>query len=75
MAKETLVLRRAGISPALWLLVPTFSLLAAPELLTLLLQCRQERSPTAPPSRKTRKPSVSVLRLAPIIFGAESLSE
>ena len=75
IAKETLVFRRAGLSPALRLLVPTFSLLDAPELLTLLLQCRQEHSPTAPPSRKTMKPSVSVLCLAPIIFGAESLDE
>ena len=75
IGKETLVFRRAGLSPALRLLVPTFSLLDAPELLTLLLQCRQERSPTAYRFRKNDKPSVSVLCLAPIICGAESLSE
>ena len=37
IAKETLVFRRAGISPALWLLVPTFSLPDAPGLVTLPL--------------------------------------
>ena len=47
IAKETLVFRRAGISPALWLLVPTFLLLDAPECLTTLLHSRQEYSPTA----------------------------
>ena len=34
IAKETLFFRRAGFSPALWLLVPTFLLLDAPEWLT-----------------------------------------
>ena len=75
IAKETLVFRRAGISPALWLLVPTFLLLDAPEGLTTLLHCRQEYSPTAYTFRRTCTPSVSVLCLAPIIFGAESLDE
>ncbi len=36
IAKETLVFRRAGISPALRLLVPTFSLLDAPPWVTPL---------------------------------------
>ena len=36
IAKETLVFRRAGISPALWLLVPTFLLLDAPAWVTPL---------------------------------------
>ncbi len=31
IAKETLVFRRVGISPTLWLLVPTFLLPHAPE--------------------------------------------
>ena len=48
IAKETLVFRRAGISPALRLLVPTFALPYAPESVTLLLHCRMECSPTAP---------------------------
>jgi len=34
IAKETLVFRRAGISPALWLLVPTFLLRNAPAWVT-----------------------------------------
>ncbi len=36
IAKETLVFRRAGISPALWLLVPTFLLPNAPVWVTPL---------------------------------------
>lgn len=36
---ETLGIRRAGFSPALWLLMPTVSLLSAPQDLTVLLQC------------------------------------
>ena len=34
IAEETLVFRRAGFSPALWLLVPAFSLLYAPPRVT-----------------------------------------
>ena len=34
MARETLVFRCAGFSPALWLLVPAFSLLYAPRWVT-----------------------------------------
>ena len=34
IAEETLVFRRAGFSPALWLLVPAFSLLYAPPWVT-----------------------------------------
>ena len=36
IAKETLIFRRAGISPALWLLVPTFLLRNAPVWVTPL---------------------------------------
>ncbi len=36
IAKETLVFRCAGFSPALWLLVPTFLLLNAPPWVTPL---------------------------------------
>ena len=39
VAWETLGIRRAGFSPALWLLIPTFSLLSAPLDLTVGLQC------------------------------------
>jgi hypothetical protein len=47
MAKETLVFRRAGFSPALWLLVPAFSLRSAPAWVTPLPSAHYERSPTA----------------------------
>ncbi len=38
MAQETLDFRRAGISPALWLLIPTFSLPYTSRSVTLPLQ-------------------------------------
>ena len=47
IAEETLVFRRAGFSPALWLLVPAFSLPYAPPWVTPLASVRTERSPTA----------------------------
>gem|GEM_PF-1091006 len=47
VAKETLIFRRAGISPALRLLVPAFSLLSAPLWLTPLASLRTGRSLTA----------------------------
>ena len=37
VAQETLLFRRAGFSPALWLLIPTFSLPTAPPNLTIQL--------------------------------------
>jgi hypothetical protein len=47
IAKETLVFRRAGISPALRLLVPTFLLPSAPVWVTPSPSSRMEYSPTA----------------------------
>ena len=38
MAQETLLFRWAGFSPALWLLIPTFSLPTAPPNLAIQLQ-------------------------------------
>ena len=38
VAQETLLFRWAGFSPALWLLIPTFSLDSAPPNLTVRLQ-------------------------------------
>jgi hypothetical protein len=35
MAQETLLFRWAGFSPALWLLIPAFSLVAAPPNLAI----------------------------------------
>ena len=39
VAQETLLFRWAGFSPALWLLIPTFSLPHAPPNLTVQLLC------------------------------------
>ena len=39
MAQETLLFRRTGFSPVLWLLIPTFSLPHAPPNLAIRLQC------------------------------------
>ena len=39
VAQETLLFRRAGFSPALWLLIPAFSLDTAPPDLTVQLRC------------------------------------
>ena len=39
VAQETLLFRWAGFSPALWLLIPTFSLDTAPPNLAVQLQC------------------------------------
>ena len=46
IAQETLLFRWAGFSPALWLLIPAFSLPHAPPDLTIRLQRREERSST-----------------------------
>ena len=46
MAQETLLFRRTGFSPVLWLLIPTFSLPHAPPNLTIRLHRREERSST-----------------------------
>ena len=48
VAQETSLFRWAGFSPALWLLIPTFSLPHAPPNLTVQLQRREERSSTTP---------------------------
>ena len=44
IAKETLDFRCAGLSPAMRLLRPTFSLPSAPQSVTLLLQCPRNAS-------------------------------
>ena len=46
VAQETLLFRRAGFSPALWLLIPAFSLPHAPPNLAVRLHSREERSST-----------------------------
>ena len=56
LAQETLGLRRTGFSPVLSLLVPTFSFLPRPPLLTVWLQPTAERSPTPYKIRNLAKP-------------------
>ena len=46
VAQETLLFRWAGFSPALWLLIPAFSLPNAPPDLAIRLQSRHQRSST-----------------------------
>ena len=46
VAQETLLFRRAGFSPALWLLIPAFSLDNAPPDLAIRLRRRYLRSST-----------------------------
>ena len=75
IAEETLIFRRAGFSPALWLLVPAFSLPYAPAWVTPLPSSQTERSPTACNPAKDHTPAVSALCLTPIIFGAGTLDE
>src|SRR3990167_10213451 len=41
VAQETLLFRRKGFPPFLWLLIPAFSLPSAPPNLTIWLQCRR----------------------------------
>ena len=65
IAKETLAFRRAGISPALRLLVPTFLLLHAPEGVTPVPSARAEYSPTTPSVRRQMKFLISVLFFSP----------
>ena len=48
IAQETLLFRWIGFSPILKLLIPAFSLVAAPPDLTVQLHCRQQRSSTTP---------------------------
>ncbi len=76
IAEETLVFRRAGFSPALWLLVPAFSLLYAPRRVTPYASARTERSPTARHNfADVGGPAISARHLTPIIFGARTLDE
>jgi hypothetical protein len=46
IAEETLSLRRRGLSPHLWLLIPTFSPPSAPVCFTTHLHCCLKCSPT-----------------------------
>src|ERR1041385_2601592 len=62
MAQETSLFRWAGFSPALWLLIPAFSLDNAPQHLTMLLR----RDINAPlPLPINRKVAASVVCFSP----------
>ena len=74
LAQETLGLRRTGFSPVLSLLVPTFSLLLRPALLTVCLQPTAERSPTTDNGLSHHQSVVSAPRLSPVTFSAQSPS-
>ena len=72
MAQETLLFRRTGFSPVLWLLIPTFSLPHAPPNLTIRLHRREERSSTI----RLRRIHIFGTILEPrYIFHARSLDE
>jgi len=78
VAWETLEIRWAGFSPALWLLIPTVALQSAPPDLTVRLHCCSERSSTAQACPKAyAHPSLRLPVLPRWIFGAwrQSTSE
>jgi|GEM_PF-329441 len=70
VAQETLLFRWAGFSPALWLLIPTFSLPHAPPDLTIRLQRREERSSTT-----ATKVTIHIFgsMFSPVTFSAQGL--
>ena len=70
VAQETLLFRWAGFSPALWLLIPAFSLPHAPPDLTIRLQRREERSSTT-----ATKVTIHIFgsMFSPVTFSAQGL--
>ena len=70
VAQETSLFRWAGFSPALWLLIPTFSLPHAPPNLTIRLQRREERSSTTPSKLEVH---IFGTTLSPVTFSAQGL--
>ena len=73
VAQETLLFRWAGFSPALWLLIPAFSLDNAPPNLAVRLQRRYLRSSTTP---YETKPAVFSHRFAALFpFSRQNSSE
>ena len=70
VAQETLLFRWAGFSPALWLLIPAFSLDSAPPDLAIRLR----RPINAPLPRPINRTSISsVLHFSPVTFSARDL--
>src|SRR5450759_4076368 len=71
VAQETLGFRRAGLSPALSLLMSAFALLIPPATLTGHLRRPTERSPTTHTSRRTYASASSVHSLSPVTSSAQ----
>src|SRR6185312_12481663 len=71
VAQETLLFRWAGFSPALWLLIPAFSLDSAPPALAGPASTPYQRSSTTHALLHTS--SASVLHLSPVTFSARDL--
>ena len=70
VAQETLLFRWAGFSPALWLLIPAFSLDTAPPDLTVQLQCNIN----APlPRQINLHIHIFGAMLSPVTFSAQDL--
>src|ERR1035437_6632402 len=72
VAQETLLFRWAGFSPALWLLIPAFSLDSAPPDLTVRLLC-PINAPLPRIYTNIYTSSASVLHLSPVTFSARDL--
>ena len=70
MAQETLDFRRAGLSPALSLLMSAFALLIPPASLTGHLHRLTERSSTT--QKKSSKSAASVHNLSPVKSSARA---
>ncbi len=56
VAQETSLFRWAGFSPALWLLIPAFSLVTAPPNLTVQLLCNNNAPLPRPVNESTEHP-------------------
>ena len=74
LPQETLGLRRTSFSLVLSLLVPTFSFVPRPALLTVRLRPTAQRSPTPATRRTGSQAVVSVACLSPVTFSAQEPS-
>ena len=73
MAQETLLFRWAGFSPALWLLIPAFSLGNAPHDLTVMLR-RDTNAPLPLHTGRIQcKAHIFGNMLSPVTFSAQDL--
>src|SRR5580765_791429 len=71
VAQETLGFRRAGLSPALSLLMSAFALPIPPARVPPQLHRPTERSPTTQMSRRTLASLASVIGLSPVTSSAQ----